>query len=96
VSMALTLGCRRLRYAEDRGTAPAAHHLDGRTRRRSCTYRSHCHAIVSKQTSRIVVTHEIRNPARTTKLPTPNVGDAFGVHPINTFEMLRMLGVAYK
>jgi Domain of unknown function (DUF4411) len=46
--------------------------------------------------SRIVVTHEARNPAKTTKVPIPNVCDAFDVQPINTFEMLRRLGVAFQ
>jgi hypothetical protein len=44
----------------------------------------------------IIVTHEAANPAVKRKVPIPNVCDAFGVNWINTFDMLRGLGVTFN
>jgi len=43
----------------------------------------------------VVVTHEVLNPDIKIKVPIPNVCDAFGVSYVNTFEMLRQLGVRF-
>jgi hypothetical protein len=44
----------------------------------------------------IIATEEVRDPMIKKKVPIPNVGDAFGVTCINTFDMLRALGVAFN
>lgn len=41
----------------------------------------------------VVVTHETLNPAAKNRVPIPNLCQAFGVQYIDTFEMLRRLGV---
>ena len=43
----------------------------------------------------LVVTHEVLNPVARRKVPIPNVCQAFGVPYIDTFEMLRRLGVRF-
>jgi hypothetical protein len=43
-----------------------------------------------------VVTQEGSSPAVRNRVPIPNVCVAFGVHWINTFAMLRALGVAFR
>ena len=45
-------------------------------------------------TDGVVVTQESRVPANSTKVKIPNVCDEFGVRPINTYQMLRELGVS--
>ncbi len=42
---------------------------------------------------RIVVTHELPAPDARRKVPIPNVCEAFDVPFVDTFEMLRELGV---
>ena len=49
------------------------------------------HGLVSGGT---VVTQETRVPAKSTKVKIPNVCDEFGVRWINTYQMLRELGVS--
>ena len=49
----------------------------------------------AKAKERIVVTHEVLNPDIIRKVPIPNVCEAFGVSYVNTFEMLRELGVRF-
>lgn len=44
----------------------------------------------------IVVTHEVLNPDIKRKVPIPNLCQAFGVTFIDTFEMLRRLGVRFE
>jgi hypothetical protein len=44
----------------------------------------------------IIATEEVRDPMIKKKVPIPNVGDAFGVTCINTFDMLRKLGVTFN
>ena len=44
----------------------------------------------------IVVTHEVMNREIKRRVPIPNVCQAFGVRFIDTFEMLRELGVRFK
>ena len=44
---------------------------------------------------RVVVTQEVSAPDARRKVPIPNVCDAFGVNPIDTFEMLRALGIQF-
>jgi hypothetical protein len=43
----------------------------------------------------IVVTHEVLDPSIRRKVPIPNVCEAFGVSYVDTFEMLRELGVRF-
>lgn len=43
----------------------------------------------------IVVTHEVLAPAVKGRIPIPNVCRAFGVTYVDTFEMLRRLGVRF-
>jgi Domain of unknown function (DUF4411) len=43
-----------------------------------------------------IVTEEAANKARKNKVPIPNVCDAFGVKWINTFALLRTLGIAFN
>jgi len=43
----------------------------------------------------VVVTHEVLNPVVRRKVPIPNVCQAFGVQFIDTFEMLRVLGIRF-
>ena len=50
----------------------------------------------AKAKERIVVTHEVLNPDIIRKVPIPNVCEAFGVSYVNTFEMLRELGVRFS
>ena len=44
----------------------------------------------------IVVTHEVLDPSIRRKVPIPNVCEAFGVNCVDTFEMLRQLGVRFS
>lgn len=44
----------------------------------------------------VVVTHEVANPNIKIKVPIPNVCHAFGVRYIDTFAMLRELGVRFS
>ena len=44
---------------------------------------------------RIVVTQEVFNPDVRRKIPIPNVCRAFGVSCINTYEMMRRLGIQW-
>lgn len=44
---------------------------------------------------RVVVTQEVSAPDARRKVPIPNVCDSFGVNPIDTFEMLRALGIQF-
>lgn len=44
----------------------------------------------------IVVTHEVLDPRIRRKVPIPNVCEAFGVSYVDTFEMLRQLGVRFS
>jgi hypothetical protein len=44
----------------------------------------------------IVVTHEVYSAEVKIKVPIPNVCRAFNVEPIDTFKMLRELGVKFK
>lgn len=41
----------------------------------------------------VVVTHEQQNPSVQSRIPIPNVCEAHGVHYVDTFRMLRDLGV---
>ena len=50
----------------------------------------------AKSKGRIVVTHEVLDPGIKRKVPIPNVCDAFGVTPVDTFAMLRELGVRFS
>ena len=50
----------------------------------------------SKANGYIVVTHEVLNPNIKRKVPIPNVCRAFSVQYVDTFEMLRSLGVKFK
>ncbi len=50
------------------------------------------HALVYKQ---VVVTQEVEAPYTRAKVPIPNVCKKFDVHCINTFEMLRELGIRF-
>jgi hypothetical protein len=45
--------------------------------------------------SHTVVTHEVLDPSIRRKVPIPNVCDAFGVRCVDTFAMLRELGVRF-
>lgn len=49
----------------------------------------------AKVKGRTVVTQEVLNPDIKRKVPIPNVCQAFGVPSIDTFEMLRRLGVRF-
>jgi hypothetical protein len=49
----------------------------------------------AKANGLVVVTHEVYAPDARRKVPMPNVCDAFGVEPCNTFEMLRDLKVQF-
>lgn len=49
----------------------------------------------AKVNGNVVVTHEVFNPDIRRKVPIPNVCQAFGVPFLNTFEMLRTLGVRW-
>lgn len=44
----------------------------------------------------VVVTQEVLNPVVKRKVPIPNVCQAFGVPYVDTFEMLRRLGVKFR
>lgn len=44
----------------------------------------------------VVVTHEVYNAEAKKKVPIPNVCEAFDVPYLNTFEMLRQLGVHFR
>lgn len=44
----------------------------------------------------VIVTHEQFNPMIRRKVPIPNVCQAFEMQPIDTFEMLRRLGVRFS
>jgi predicted nucleic acid-binding protein len=44
----------------------------------------------------IIVTHEVLDPGIKRKVPIPNVCDAFGVAYVDTFTMLRELGVRFS
>ena len=50
----------------------------------------------AKSKGHIVVTHEVLNPSIRRKVPIPNVCEAVGVRYIDTFEMLRQLGVRFS
>jgi hypothetical protein len=50
----------------------------------------------AKAKDRIVVTHEQPAPDARRKVPIPNVCEAFSVSYIDTFEMLRQLGVRFS
>lgn len=50
----------------------------------------------AKSKGRIVVTHEVVDPSIKRKVPIPNVCEAFGVSYVDTFEMLRQLGVRFS
>ena len=50
----------------------------------------------AKAKGRIVVTHEVLNPDIIRKVPIPNVCEAFSVSYVDTFEMLRQLGVRFS
>lgn len=43
----------------------------------------------------IIVTHEVLDPSIKRKVPIPNVCEAFGVSYVDTFAMLRELGVRF-
>jgi predicted nucleic acid-binding protein len=45
---------------------------------------------------RIVVTHEVLAPDAKSRVPIPNVCEAFGVKYVDTFKMLRELGVRFS
>ena len=49
----------------------------------------------AKSKGRIVVTHEVLDPSIKRKVPIPNVCDAFSVKYVDTFAMLRELGVRF-
>jgi hypothetical protein len=49
----------------------------------------------AKSKGRTVVTHEVLDPGIRRKVPIPNVCDAFGVKHVDTFVMLRDLGVRF-
>jgi hypothetical protein len=49
----------------------------------------------AKSKGRIVVTHEVLDPNIRRKVPIPNVCNAFGVNYVDTFAMLRELGVRF-
>jgi predicted nucleic acid-binding protein len=53
-------------------------------------------AAYAKSKGHIVVTHEVLNPTIRRKVPIPNVCEAFGVSYVDTFEMLRQLGVRFS
>jgi len=44
---------------------------------------------------RIVVTHEVRAPDAKKRVPIPNVCEPFHIRPVDTFVMLRELGVRF-
>ena len=44
----------------------------------------------------VVVTHEVLNPEIQRKVPIPNVCQEFNVQHVDTFEMLRQLGVRFN
>jgi len=46
--------------------------------------------------SQIVVTHEVLDPGLKRKVPIPNVCEAFSVSYVDTFAMLRELGVRFS
>ncbi len=46
--------------------------------------------------SQIVVTHEVLDPGIKRKVPIPNVCEAFSVNYVDTFAMLRELGVRFS
>lgn len=50
----------------------------------------------SKVEGCIIVTHEAPAPDARRKVPLPNVCEAFDVDFVDTFEMLRRLGVAFR
>lgn len=50
----------------------------------------------AKTNSCIIVTHEQFNSSIRRKVPIPNVCQAFDMKPIDTFEMLRRLGVQFS
>jgi len=50
----------------------------------------------AKAKEHIVVTPEVLDPNIRRKVPIPNVCDAFGVTYVDTFEMLRQLGVRFS
>ena len=50
----------------------------------------------ARSRTRIVVTHEVRDPSIRRKVPIPNVCEVFGVNYHDTFEMLRQLGVRFS
>lgn len=49
----------------------------------------------SKVRGCVVVTHEMPAPDARRKIPVPNVCEAFGVPYLDTFEMLRALGIRF-
>ena len=50
----------------------------------------------AKSKGLVVVTHEVLDPNIKRKVPIPNVCEAFGVSYIDTFAMLRELGVRFS
>lgn len=50
----------------------------------------------ARSTGRTLVTHEVPNGTIRRKVPIPNVCQAFNVPFVNTFEMLRQLGVRFS
>ena len=50
----------------------------------------------AKSKGLIVVTHEVLDPSIKRKVPIPNVCEAFSVNYVDTFEMLRQLGVRFS
>lgn len=50
----------------------------------------------AKAKSCVVVTEEKFNPDIKRKIPIPNVCEAFGVRYVDTFEMLRQVGVSFR
>jgi hypothetical protein len=49
----------------------------------------------ARSRSGIVVTHEVLDPNITRRVPIPNVCEPFGVNYVDTFTMLRELGVRF-
>lgn len=50
----------------------------------------------AKEKNCVVVTQEVLNPAKRSKVPIPNICQAIGVQYVDTFEMLRRLGVRFR
>ena len=50
----------------------------------------------ARSRSRIIVTHEVLDPGIRRKVPIPNICNAFSVDYVDTFAMLRELGVRFS